>query len=486
MAVVKLLHIKEAKRGKKFAPLRRSLEYIFDVKNSEGKTDQGKWIGGNAGRTAAESFETMMETKRIFGKEDGRQGYHYIISFAKGETTPEDAFAMAQEFCECYFKDLYDYSVVLHTDREHLHAHIVFNSVGFDGYKYRYEKGDWEKEIIPVMNRICEKYGVSVMPLDDLEEKRKKRQTKTKEPNIDRKITWNVIIRDYFDQAIEQAQSMEEFFEILQEQGYLIRMGYSKKLESEYFTVRTEGMERARRNYSLGRDYTIQNIRYRIENRDFIREVRHNAIQHPVRDSLRSQLKKIYPVYHIRIQRSYLLRIGCAYRTYYRWVRPFPNAWKYKADLIRMQQLIERYNFLHGEYAKADRATKELQAEGCAFSICSRFGIDTGSYSFDYLASYSRSRELTELKATLGVIRDTSCEMIEGIETRLAEMRHEPEIRMAESIMEGRVMEPASESLNSVIGTEEVSEWERQALLCVDAGERSREPYGSQKDRQGR
>ena len=347
MAIIKLMHIKEAKTGLKSAPLKRSLEYIFDEKHDQAKTDGGMWVGGNAGRTAGEAYQTMMDTKAVYGKEAGRQGYHFVISFVKGEITPEKAFSMVQEFCDEYLKDNYDHVFTLHTDRDHLHAHLVFNSVGYDGYKYRYEKNDWEKYMQPVMNRICRVAGISEISLDDLEEKRKQRGY-MREPPLDRKLNWNVIIREDFDHLIEQSDSYESFIENLKQIGYEIgRSGYSQKHGCNYISVKTKSMERFKRSYVLGQDYTPEMIEYRIRNRDYVAQVRTTALSHPVYRPIAPQLMKMYPVYHIRIQRNYLLRIGCAYRTFCRWQRPFPQAWKYKKDLIDLQKLIDHYNYLH-------------------------------------------------------------------------------------------------------------------------------------------
>lgn len=347
MAIIKLMHIKEAKAGSKSAPLKRSLEYIFDEKHGQAKTEGGMWVGGNAGRTAGEAYQTMMDTKAVFGKETGRQGYHYVISFVKGEITPEKAFSLVQEFCDEYLKDNYDHVFTLHTDRDHLHAHLVFNSVGYDGYKYRYEKNDWEKYIQPVMNRICRAAGISEISLDDLEEKRKQKGY-MREPPLDRKLNWNVIIREDFDHVIEQSESYDEFIANLRKIGYQIgRSGYSQKHGCNYISVKMEGMERFKRSYVLGRDYTPEMIAYRIQNRDYVTQVRTTVLSHPVYQPIAPQLIRMYPVYHVRIQRKYLLRIGCAYRTFCRWQRPFPQAWKYKKDLIDLQKLIDRYNYLH-------------------------------------------------------------------------------------------------------------------------------------------
>ena len=62
---------------------------------------------------------------------------------------------IAGRFCE---KELSDYEVVYsaHTDTEHMHAHIIFNSVNFrTGCKYRYNKNDWERKLQPLVDQLC-------------------------------------------------------------------------------------------------------------------------------------------------------------------------------------------------------------------------------------------------------------------------------------------------------------------------------------------
>ncbi len=69
-----------------------------------------------------------------------------------------------------------------------------------------------------------------------------------------------------------------------------------------------------------------------------------------------------------------------------------------------------------GAEEKADRNTKEVQAESVAYTVCNYFGIDTSDYSFGYIAGWGKGRELEELKASLEVIRKTAGEIIDGIE----------------------------------------------------------------------
>lgn len=66
-----------------------------------------------------------------------------------------------------------------------------------------------------------------------------------------------------------------------------------------------------------------------------------------------------------------------------------------------------------------DRLTKEIEAESVAYCVCSSFGLDTSDYSFPYIAGWSSSREMKEMKASMDVIRKTAGEMIDQLTEEL-------------------------------------------------------------------
>lgn len=68
------------------------------------------------------------------------------------------------------------------------------------------------------------------------------------------------------------------------------------------------------------------------------------------------------------------------------------------------------------------KRTIEVEAESIAYVVCQHFGIDTSEYSFPYVTSWSRSKDMTELKASLDCISKTAAEFIDGIEQRCSEL----------------------------------------------------------------
>lgn len=92
-----------------------------------------------------------------------------------------------------------------------------------------------------------------------------------------------------------------------------------------------------------------------------------------------------------------------------------------------------------------DKNTIEIEAEGSAMVVCNYFSLDTTEYSIPYLGSYSRSREMEELKASLEMIRRTSGELIDGLTEKLQELTKEHE--QVKGIMQENEKEQSSVAL---------------------------------------
>ena len=163
MAISKILHMKDSGNSFHARHLKRALDYVMNPEKTQG----GRLVGA-INCQADMAFEQMMDTKKQFGKTDKRQGYHIILSFKEDEVEPDRAFEITQKFVAEYLGDAYEAVFVVHDNTDHVHSHIVFNSVSFvDGKKYRYEKGDWAKYIQPITNKLCQEYGLSIIDVED-------------------------------------------------------------------------------------------------------------------------------------------------------------------------------------------------------------------------------------------------------------------------------------------------------------------------------
>ena len=204
----------------------------------------------------------MRQTKEMFGKTGQRQGYHLIISFAEGEVDAQTAFAIIGRFAEEYLGKDYEALYAVHDNTEHIHGHIIFNSVSFrSGRKYRYEKGDWAEKIQPVTNRLCEEYGLSVIEIAKGRAEPGESYREWKDFR-DGKFVWADMVKRDIDACILQAADYESFLSMLSEMGYGIKN--ADRDEGKYLAVKPMGMKRFLRCKSLGDDYTEERIRERI------------------------------------------------------------------------------------------------------------------------------------------------------------------------------------------------------------------------------
>ena len=330
MAISKILNMKDCGGHFHGKHLKRSLDYVMNPE----KTQDGRLVGAiNCQADAA--FEQMKETKRKFGKVDKRQGYHIILSFKENEVNPDTAFEITQRFVEEYLGNSYEAVYVVHDNTEHVHSHIVFNSVSFvDGKKYRYEKGDWAKYIQPITNRLCEEYGLSIIDVDDGSKEKQHESYKDWSEYREGSFVWADMIKRDLDACILQAVDYQQFLDLLSDKGYTIKQG-------KYLAVKPQGMTRFRRCKTLGDRYSDEAIRERISNEDisFYREKQEEI--KPV--LIRCKVKRYRKAKMSGLQKRYyakLYRIGKLKK------RPYSQAWKYKDDIRRMHKLQKEYLFL--------------------------------------------------------------------------------------------------------------------------------------------
>lgn len=314
--------------NKDWAPkhLKRVLNYICNPD----KTGGGKYIGA-VNCQPDYAFDQMLETKTLFAKTDKRQAYHIIISFEKGEIDADKAYEFIKRFVDEYLKNEYETIYTVHNDKDHVHGHIIFNSVNkITGGKYRYEKGDWLKNIQPITNRLCEEYGLSTIDLDG-EIGREKDSSVSLNDSLGKKLVWSDMIRRDIDAAIIRAVGYDDFLRILEDKGYAIKQG-------KYLSLRPRGMTRFRRTQTLGERYSVDSIKGRI-----------------VTETLRSydgrepEVIRVKIPYHLKraklsgMQKRYFKRL---YETGKLKRKPYSEAWRYREDIKLFHKLQAQYLFL--------------------------------------------------------------------------------------------------------------------------------------------
>ena len=233
------------------------LRYIMNPTKTEG----GLLVAG-VNTTPASALSDMMGTKRRFGKLDKRQGYHIIQSFKPpdgqqpGEITPDEALRFGMEFIEKYLDDRYEGVVAVHTDRAHVHVHIIFNSVSFlDGRKYHAAKGEYLERIRELCDGQCRAWGLSVM-----EGNPSVRKTTGDEVRCTRegKPSCRDLIRADIDRAITESIVWQHFVKALRHQGYEV------KESRQNVSLKAPGMKRFIRLRSLGGGYQREDIQRKL------------------------------------------------------------------------------------------------------------------------------------------------------------------------------------------------------------------------------
>ena len=228
MAITKILNIKESKGRNPASHLENALQYI----QNPDKTEECVLVG-SINCLPDTAFEQMEETKNIFHKTGNRQGYHVILSFSPEEkVTAEQAMYVLEHFAKDVLGDDYETVFAVHTDREHIHGHLIWNSVSVTtGKKYNSPKGNWKNHLQPVTNKYCEMLGLGIMPAEY-----------AKNPVNMSKEKWEYeqSFKDYIlndaKLCLSYAGSLEHFIFLMK------RMGYEFK-GKDYLSVKIPGMK---------------------------------------------------------------------------------------------------------------------------------------------------------------------------------------------------------------------------------------------------
>ena len=233
-----------------------SLQDAIDYAANRDKTEKSCFESSYA-CTLETAFADMRQTKERWHKLGGVQGYHLVQSFAAGEVTPELAHQIAQELADRVLDGRYEYVIGTHLNTDHIHSHIVWNSVSrIDGKKYHSNGKTYIMQIRAVSDELCRKYKLSVIDTEKSDAAAKPYAEWLAEKSG--QPTWRTAIRHDVDDAIQQSLTWWQFLTVLARQGYEVRMG------RKYPVLRPPGKERFVRFKTLGARYTPEAIQTRI------------------------------------------------------------------------------------------------------------------------------------------------------------------------------------------------------------------------------
>ena len=318
MAITKILNIMESEGRNPASHLKNALEYI---KNPD-KTEECVLVGG-INCLPDTVFEQMEETKNIFHKTGKRQGYHVIISFSPEEkVTAEQAMYVLEHFAKDVLGDDYEAVYAVHTDREHMHGHLIWNSVSMTtGNKYNSPKGNWKNHLQPITNKYCDELGLSIMPAEySRNPKNISRDKWEKEMSMK-----DIILRDA-KMCAYAAGNVEHFKYLMKRLGYVFK-------KDAWMEVQAPGFRYYHKLAKLDEMFSEDMLRHYVDMPWMAKPYFYSSdIMGLHRVKLSPYQKKFYAkLYRLRIVEQKRVEVGGA---------------KYTEDLKRFHQLQDEYLLL--------------------------------------------------------------------------------------------------------------------------------------------
>ena len=315
MAITKILNIKESEGRNPASHLKNALEYI----QNPDKTEECVLVGG-INCLPDTAFEQMEETKNIFHKTGKRQGYHVIISFSPEEkVTAEQAMYVLEHFAKDVLGNDYEAVYAVHTDREHMHGHLIWNSVSMTtGKKYNSPKGNWKNHLQPITNKYCDELGLSIMPAEySRNAKNISRDKWEKEMSMK-----DIILRDA-KMCAYAAGNVEHFKYLMKRLGYVFK-------KDAWMEVQAPGFRYYHKLAKLDEMFSEDMLRHHVDMPWMVKPYFYSSdIRGLHRTKLSPYQKRFYAkLYRLRIVEQKRFAVGGA---------------KYTEDLKRFHQLQDEY-----------------------------------------------------------------------------------------------------------------------------------------------
>ena len=197
----------------------------YCAKNAKTIHDGRKLVTG-VNCVAQSAYNEMMNTKLRYKKANGRMYYHLLQSFHPDEQlTPETAHEIALKFAEENFPG-YEVLVATHVDRNHIHSHLVINSVNAEnGYKYHSDNKEIGR-LRDSSDKLCLEYGLSVI---ESAPSKVKGMSSREYRSADKGQSWKLDLAMAIDEAMRYAVSREHFIQLMELEGYQVNWSDTRK-----------------------------------------------------------------------------------------------------------------------------------------------------------------------------------------------------------------------------------------------------------------
>ena len=244
MAATRLIALHKNKGKTVAACLKSRTDYV----QNPDKTEQGELVSCHECSPLTVDEEFML-TKRQYELATGRRqksdviAYQIRQSFKPGEITAEEANKVGYELAMRFTKGKHAFVVATHTDRHHIHNHVIFNSTALDGSKKFRDFFFSALAVQRLSDLICLEHQLSVIEIKPYRERQKRTLYPPKESNRDR-------LCGIIDSILaEKPKDYEDFLQKLEQQGYEVKRG-------KYTSVKGARQKRFIRFKTLGAGYS--------------------------------------------------------------------------------------------------------------------------------------------------------------------------------------------------------------------------------------
>ena len=227
------------------ANIKRIINYVTQDKKTTADLITGKDC------MAESCLEEMLYTKNLYNKTGGRQYIHIIQSFdPKDNLTPSQVHNAGLKLANTF--NGFQVLVATHIDKEHLHNHLVVNSVSFEtGYKIQMSKKDLQY-LKDYSDEICAKMGASVIPKKDKTNYIKRNEYRVAE----RGESWKFKLINAIDLSIAESTCKDDFIKTMNKLGYQVNWTDTRK----YITYTTPEGYKCRDNKLFEEKYLKGNM----------------------------------------------------------------------------------------------------------------------------------------------------------------------------------------------------------------------------------
>ncbi|MGG5333790.1 relaxase/mobilization nuclease domain-containing protein [Enterococcus sp. AZ163] len=244
--------------------LKKAIDYI---QNPE-KTDEGLLVSSY--NCEAQLAEVEMEITRQYAREvkgDYRKtggsevlAHHLIQSFSpEDDVSPELAHEIGKQLVDELLGGKFEYVISTHVDKDHIHNHIIFNSVSFyDLKKFRSQPYRTANQILEISNRLCAENDLSIAP-----RKQQLRNSYKNYSKYKKNSTFRAEIRKRLNMILDESVSIEEF----KTKAAELKIDVDDSGKHITYFLAGEGQQRKTRGNKLDdlETYTLGGIQERVE-----------------------------------------------------------------------------------------------------------------------------------------------------------------------------------------------------------------------------